>query len=101
MVSLYYNIFKRDASGAPVWVEAVHDLDTAKGRIIELSAESPGQYVVFSQRSGRVVSSGTIVASPAARSAHNAEPGWQQHGISSTRTRHTLGVNSGANLWEL
>jgi len=72
MVSFYYNIFKRDASGAPVWVEAVHDLDTAKGRIIELSAESPGQYVVFSQRSGRVVSSGTIVASPAARSAHNA-----------------------------
>ena len=71
MVSLYYNIFKRDASGAPVWVEAVCDLDTAKGRIIELSAESPGQYVVFSQRSGRMVSSGTIVASPAARSAHN------------------------------
>jgi hypothetical protein len=72
MVSLYYNIFKRDASGAPVWVEAVHDVETAKGRIIELSAESPGQYVVFSQTSGRVVSSGTIVASPAARSAHNA-----------------------------
>ena len=72
MVSQYYNIFKRDASGAPVWVEAVRDLETAKGRIIELSAESPGQYVVFSQKSGRVVSSGTIVASPAARSAHNA-----------------------------
>jgi len=36
MVSLYFNIFKRDASGAPVWVEAVHDLDNAKGRIIEL-----------------------------------------------------------------
>jgi hypothetical protein len=72
MVSLYFNIFKRDASGAPVWVEAVHDLDTAKGRIIELSAESPGQYVIFSQRSGRMVGSGTIVASPAARSAHNA-----------------------------
>ncbi len=71
MVSLYFNIFKRDASGAPVWVEAVHDLDTAKGRIIELSAESPGQYAVFS-RSGRMVCSGTIVASPAARSAHNA-----------------------------
>jgi hypothetical protein len=72
MVALYYNIFKRDASGVPVWIEAVDDLKTAKGRIIELSIESPGQYVVFSQGSGRVVSSGTIVASPAARSAHNA-----------------------------
>ena len=70
MVSFDYNIFKRDASGTPVWVEAVRDLETAKGRIIELSAESPGQYGVFSQ-SGRMVSAGTIVASSAARSAHN------------------------------
>lgn len=72
MVSLHYNIFKRDASGVPIWVEAVCDLDTAKGRTIELSAESPGQYLVFSERSGRMVSSGTSVASPAARSVHNA-----------------------------
>ena len=72
MVPFYYNIFKRDACGAPVWVEAAYDLETAKGRVIELSAESPGQYIVFSQKSGRMVSSGTIVVSPAARSAHNA-----------------------------
>ena len=70
MASLSYNIFKRGAGGAPIWVEAVQDVETVKSRIIELSAEAPGQYVVFSQTSGRVVSSGTIVASPAARSAH-------------------------------
>jgi hypothetical protein len=73
MASLSYNIFKRDAGGAPIWVEAVQDLETAKSRIIELSAEAPGQYGVFSQKSGRVVGSGTIVASPAARSAHKVK----------------------------
>ena len=93
MVSLYYNIFKRDASGAPVWVEAIHDLETAKGRIIELSAESPGQYVVFSQRSGRMVSSGTIVASPAARSAHNAMK--NSAGDNTELSQHELGT-----LWD-
>jgi hypothetical protein len=71
MASLSYNIFKRDEAGAPIWVEAVQNLETAKSRIIKLSADAPGQYVVLSQSSGRVVSSGTIVASPAARAAHN------------------------------
>jgi hypothetical protein len=63
-----YDIFKRDAGGE-VWVEAVRDLESAKSRLIELAAEAPGQYVIFSQRSGRMVSSGTVVASPAARAS--------------------------------
>jgi hypothetical protein len=67
MPSQAYDIFRRDAGGNPVWVEAVRDLETAKSRIIELSASTPGTYVVFSQRSGRMVSSGTVVSSPAAR----------------------------------
>jgi hypothetical protein len=71
MVSLSYDLFKRGEGGVPVWVEAVRDLETARSRIRELSAEAPGQYLVFSQRSGRLVSSGSIVASPAARAAHN------------------------------
>ena len=66
MVAQSYDIFRRDAAGE-IWIEAVRDLETAKSRIIELSAVRPGQYVVFSQRSGRMVSSGTVVASPAAR----------------------------------
>jgi hypothetical protein len=65
MVTQSYDIFRRDTRGE-VWVEAVRDLETAKSRIIELSAHTPGQYVVFSQRSGRMVGSGTVVASPAA-----------------------------------
>lgn len=66
MVTQSYDIFRRDPGGE-VWVEAVRDLETAKGRIIELAADTPGQYVVFSHRSGRMVGSGTVVASPAAR----------------------------------
>ena len=66
MPSPSYDIFRRD-SGGEVWVEAVRDLDTAKSRLIELAAEAPGQYVIFNQRSGRMVSSGTVVSSPAAR----------------------------------
>jgi hypothetical protein len=69
MIAQPYDIFRRGASGDPVWVEAVCDLETAKTRIIELSAENPGQYVVFNQRSGRMVSSGTVVASPTARAS--------------------------------
>ena len=69
MVAQSYDIFKRDA-GAEIWVEAVRDLETAKSRVIELAAEEPGQYLVFSQRSGRMVSSGTVLASPAARAAN-------------------------------
>jgi len=68
MVTQSYDIFRRDTRGE-VWVEAVRDLETAKSRIIELSADTPGQYVVFNQRSGRMVGSGTVVASPTARAA--------------------------------
>ena len=72
MAAPSYDIFRRDETGDPVWIEAVADLDTAKGRIIELSATSPGRYVVFNQRSGRMVSSGTVVASPTARDSRKA-----------------------------
>ena len=67
MVTLSYDIFRRGAAGDHVWVEAARDLESAKSRIIELSAEKPGQYLVFSQRTGRMVSSGTVVASSAVR----------------------------------
>jgi hypothetical protein len=72
MAAPSYDIFRRDETGDPVWIEAVADLDTAKGRIIELSSNAPGQYVVFSQRSGQMVSSGTVVASPTARDSRKA-----------------------------
>ena len=80
MVSQPYDIFRRDSAGE-VWIEAVRDLETAKSRIIELAADQPGQYVVFNHRNGRMVSSGTVVASSAARTPKEREkPGarWEE-----------------------
>jgi hypothetical protein len=37
------------------WVEAVRDLQTAEARIQELQVRSPGEYVVFSQRTQQIV----------------------------------------------
>jgi hypothetical protein len=37
------------------WVEAVQELQTAEARIQELQARSPGDYVVFSQRTHEIV----------------------------------------------
>lgn len=87
MVAQSYDIFRRDAD-AEIWVEAVRDFETAKTRVIELAAEAPGQYVVFSQRSGRMVSSGTVLASPAARATENKEAEGPQD--SSEKEQETL-----------
>ena len=37
------------------WIEVVRDLQTAEARIKELQARSPGEYVVFSQRTQQIV----------------------------------------------
>ena len=37
------------------WVGAVRDLQTAEARIQELQARSPGEYVIFSQRTQQIV----------------------------------------------
>jgi hypothetical protein len=37
------------------WAEAFRDLQTAEARIQELQARSPGEYVVFSQRTQQIV----------------------------------------------
>jgi hypothetical protein len=52
-----FDIFRRDLLGTPVWMEAVHDLETAKNRMNELAGRSPGEYFVFCQESQEIVSS--------------------------------------------
>ena len=37
------------------WVELVRDLQTAEARLQELQARSPGEYVIFSQRTQQIV----------------------------------------------
>jgi hypothetical protein len=63
MIDMGYDIFKRDGFGARAWVEAARDLENAKRRIMELSVDSPGKYVVVSRASGQMVGGGTTITS--------------------------------------
>lgn len=63
MINMAYDIFKRDGFGSRAWVEAARDLDNAKRRIMELSVDSPGKYVVVSRASGQMVGGGTTITS--------------------------------------
>jgi hypothetical protein len=56
MLSAPYDILKKDAAEL-VWLEAVHDLETAKSRVKEIAARSEGEYVIFDQRTRRIVAS--------------------------------------------
>jgi hypothetical protein len=63
MLSAAYDILKRDATEL-VWLEAAHDLETAKSRVQELAARSNGEYVIYDQRARRIVATFTA---PSAR----------------------------------
>jgi hypothetical protein len=41
------DILKKDRKGAFQWLEAVNDIEAAKGRLLQLSKESPDEYVAF------------------------------------------------------
>jgi len=83
-----YDIFKRDAFGARIWVEAACDLDAAKRRVMELSANSPGKYVVLSRASGQMVGGGTTIASgSASNSEREAQERKQQNANATSSPR--------------
>jgi hypothetical protein len=42
-----YEIFKKDSSGNPIWMETVFGLDQARKRLISMAAYSPGEYLAF------------------------------------------------------
>jgi hypothetical protein len=56
-VELPFDILKKIDAMNFEWIEVVRDLQTAKARIRDLQARSPGQYVIFSQRTQQIVSS--------------------------------------------
>jgi hypothetical protein len=49
-----YDIFKNEKLG-PLWIEAIHDIPTAKARIEELARQTQGEYLVIDQRRGQIV----------------------------------------------
>jgi hypothetical protein len=42
-----YDIFKKDSTGSPIWIEAVQGLDQVKKRLISLASARPDEYLVF------------------------------------------------------
>ncbi|HEX6502342.1 MAG TPA: hypothetical protein VF011_03790 [Terriglobales bacterium] len=57
MLCAAYDILRIDSTDM-VWVEAVHDLQTARVRVKELVAESNREYVIFDQRTRKIVANG-------------------------------------------
>jgi len=55
MSSPCLDIFKKDAHGSPIWIDAVHDLNDARHRLSELALALPGDYFVFDHRTHSVV----------------------------------------------
>jgi hypothetical protein len=51
------DIFRKEKDGTLVWIAAVGQLHTAAARVAELSQESPGEYCVFDQRTGKMIPS--------------------------------------------
>ena len=79
MIDPAYDIFKRDGFGSRAWVEGARDIEAAKHRIMELSANSPGKYLIVSRASGQMVGGGTTITSStsdptAERRATEAKP---------------------------
>jgi hypothetical protein len=68
MLCAAYDILRKDATGM-VWVEAVHDLETARSRVQELVAASDEEYLIFDQRSRKIIPVGTA---PSARLKNQA-----------------------------
>ena len=50
-----YDIFKKDAAAAMIWVESVDDLESAKMRVRELLRASNAEYAIFNQHTKQVV----------------------------------------------
>ena len=46
------DVFKVEQDGTLRWLEAAHTFDAAKERIAALSAKAPGEYVIYSQKTG-------------------------------------------------
>jgi hypothetical protein len=55
MSSPYLDIFKKDALGNPVWIDAVGDAESARILLSRLASATPGEYFAFDQRRREIV----------------------------------------------
>jgi hypothetical protein len=57
MPSASLDIFRKDAHGSPIWIDAVQDLADARHRLSQLALVLPGEYFVFDHRTRSIVTS--------------------------------------------
>jgi hypothetical protein len=51
-----FDIFKVEAPGEMLWIEAAAELDAAKARVAALMQTTPCEYLIFSQKTGNKIS---------------------------------------------
>ncbi len=51
-----FDIFKVSEDSQPLWREAASTLDLAKARVHEMGKSAPGEYLIFSQKTGHSIS---------------------------------------------
>ena len=51
-----FDIFRVDAPGGVLWIEAVAELEGAKARVAALMQTTPCEYLIFSQKTGHKIS---------------------------------------------
>jgi hypothetical protein len=51
-----FDIFQVLEDRQPLWLEAASTLDVAKARVQEMGKSAPGEYLIFSQKTGHSIS---------------------------------------------
>ena len=46
-MSTLFDILKKDRTGTFEWLETVHNIETAKARVLQLSSRSLDEFVIF------------------------------------------------------
>jgi hypothetical protein len=55
MASRRFGIIRMQPDGIPQWIEAVKDLAEAKAYLLRLAAREPGEFFIYSEKSGVIV----------------------------------------------
>lgn len=56
-----FDIFRRLPDGKPLWIESVQGLRAATARLEYLAAATPGDYFLYSEKSGGMVDIGETI----------------------------------------
>ena len=66
-----YDIFKKDAA-VLLWVEAVQDLELARSRIRDLGRQNHNEYIIFDQKTQRIVDCSNVLEQKRTIEKHSA-----------------------------